>query len=238
MNLIMLDIDGTLTQSYEYDREIFGHAIAEVLGCPPFEADLSGYVDKTSLGVTREAIQRLTGSSPGSEQIEEVKRRVLQHLRKMHRESPGNFSEVPGASRFLGRLRKFDEAKIAIATGCWHSEALFKLSASGLCIDGIPIATSDDNRDRMKIMEIASERARGFYACPGFEQIVYLGDGPWDLQASRSLGYGFVGIGPRVQGLKDSAGFHWHQDYLEIEAVFASIAVALRLQTPPPGSLS
>ena len=32
MNLVMLDIDGTLTQSYDYDREIFGVAIAEVLG--------------------------------------------------------------------------------------------------------------------------------------------------------------------------------------------------------------
>ena len=64
MNLVMLDIDGTLTQSYEYDQEIFGLAIAEVLGCPPVDADLNGYVDKTSTGVTQEAIRRITGRSP------------------------------------------------------------------------------------------------------------------------------------------------------------------------------
>jgi len=64
MNLVMLDIDGTLTQSYEYDREIFGLAIAEVLGCPPIDADLNGYVDKTSTGVTQEAIRRITGKVP------------------------------------------------------------------------------------------------------------------------------------------------------------------------------
>ena len=228
MNLVMLDIDGTLTQSYEYDREIFGLAIAEMLGCPPVDADLNGYVDKTSLGVTLEAISRLTGRSPKEDEIEEVKRRVLRHLERMYRESPGNFGEVPGASRFLERLRKLDGAAIAIATGCWRSEALFKLRASGLSVDGIPMATSDDNRDRKRIMEIAAGRAQDFYACPGFERVVYLGDGLWDLQTSRSLGYSFIGIGPRVQTLKDSEAFRWHPNFLEIEAVLASIVAALK----------
>jgi len=229
MNLVMLDIDGTLTQSYDYDREIFGLAIAEVLGCPPVDADLNGYVDKTSTGVTLEAIRRLTGRKPEAEQFEEVKRRVLWHLDRMYRESPGAFSEVPGASRFLERLRKLDGAGIAIATGCWLSEAQFKLRASGLNVDGIPLATSDDNRNRMRIMEISSEKARGVYACPAFVRVVYLGDGPWDLQASRSLGYGFVGIGPRAQALEGGEAGCWHQDFMEIEAVLASIAAALKL---------
>jgi phosphoglycolate phosphatase-like HAD superfamily hydrolase len=228
MNLVMLDIDGTLTQSYEYDREIFGRAIAGVLGCPPVDADLNGYVDKTSIGVTLEAIRRLTGRSPKAEQIEEVKRRVRRYLKKMYQESPQTFSEVPGASRFLERLRKLDGVGIAIATGCWHSEALFKLRASNLNVDGIPMATSDDDRDRKGIMEIAAGRARGFYSCTGFERVVYLGDGPWDLQASRSLGYGFVGIGSRVQAMKDIEAFHWHMDYIKIEAVLASIGAALK----------
>jgi phosphoglycolate phosphatase-like HAD superfamily hydrolase len=227
MNLVMLDIDGTLTLSYEYDKEIFGIAIAEVLGCPPVDADLKGYVDKTSLGVTLEAILRLTGRSPKAEEIEEVKRKVLRYLEKMYRESPLNFCEVPGASRFLERLRKLERVGIAIATGCWHSEALFKLQASGVTVDGIPMATSDDDRDRQRIMEIAAERAQNFYGCPGFERVAYLGDGPWDLQASRSLGYKFVGIGPRVQALKDLEAFRWHPDYLEIDAVLASVFGAL-----------
>ncbi len=227
MNLVMLDIDGTLTQSYEYDREIFGLVIAEVLGCPPFEADLNAYVDKTSIGVTLEAIQRLTGRSPSAEEIKEVKRRVLHTLEKMYRESPRTFSEVPGAARLLERLRNLDGVGIAIATGCWRSEALFKLRASGLSVDDIPMASSDDDRDRIRIMDIAAGRARDFYTCPAFGRVVYLGDGPWDLQASRSLGYGFVGIGPRVQALMNPETFRWHQDYMDIEAVLASVATVL-----------
>ena len=228
MNLVMLDIDGTLTQSYELDGEIFALAIAEVLGCPPIDVGLSGFVDVTSIGVTIEALQRLLGRNPEAEEIEEVEHKVLQHLERRYQESAGIYREVPGASLFLKRLRKLDGVGIAIGTGCWHSEALFKLWASNLSVDGIPMANSDDDRNRKRIMEIAAERARDFYACPGFKRVVYLGDGPWDLQASRSLGFGFIGIGPRVQALKDSETFRWHQDYLEIEAVLESIAAALK----------
>jgi phosphoglycolate phosphatase-like HAD superfamily hydrolase len=227
MNLVMLDIDGTLTQSYEYDREIFGLAIAQVLGCQPIDADLNGYVDKTSIGVTMEAIQRITGRSPKEKEIEAVKCIVLRRLERMYQESPGIFCEVPGAGHFMERLRSFDGTGIAIATGCWLREALFKLQTSGLTVKGIPLATSDDDRNRMNIMRIAFEKALDFYACPRFEHVVYLGDGPWDLQASHSLDYGFIGIGLRVQALKDTESFYWHPDFLDVDAVLGSIAAVL-----------
>jgi phosphoglycolate phosphatase-like HAD superfamily hydrolase len=227
MNLIMLDIDGTLTQSYDYDREVFGEAIGEVLGCPPVDADLNGYVNKTSLGVTEEAIQRLTGRIPNPGEIEAVKRGVLQRLQGLYAATPGIFSQVPGAALLLERLGRFDGAGLAIATGCWHSEALFKLGSSGLDVGGIPMATSDDDRDRQRIMEIAVRRALDFYAVPSFERVVYLGDGPWDLQFSRLLGYAFIGIGQRVRELLPPETGRWHPDYLEIEAVLASVAAAL-----------
>jgi phosphoglycolate phosphatase-like HAD superfamily hydrolase len=178
--------------------------------------------------VTQEAILRLTGRSAGSGAIEEVKRRVLLRLQSMYAQTPGIFSEVPGAALLLERLRKFERAGLVIATGCWHSEALFKLQASGLNVDGIPMATSDDDRDRQKIMEIAVRRAMDFYACSGFERVVYIGDGPWDLQFSRLLGYAFIGIGQRVRELIPSGAGHWHHDYLDIEAVLASVAAALQ----------
>jgi phosphoglycolate phosphatase-like HAD superfamily hydrolase len=228
MNLVMLDIDGTLTQSYEYDREIFGLAIGEVLGRQPVDADLNSYVDKTSTGVTVEAIRRATGRSPEVGEIEQVKNNVLRRLKNLYQESPSVFSEVPGAAYFLEQLRGLDGAVIAIATGCWLSEAQFKLQASGLLVDGIPLATSDDDRNRKNIMQIACENALDFYACSRFEKVVYLGDGPWDLQASHALGYGFIGIGSRIQSEKDAEEFFWHQDFLEVDAVLASLAALLK----------
>ncbi len=228
MNLVILDIDGTLTQSYEYDRVIFRLAISEVIGCNPVDVDLESYVNTTSLGVTLEAFERIIRRSAKAEEIEDVKRRVLWHLERMFQESPGIYIEVPGASRFLERLKRLDGAGIAIATGGWLSEALFKLRVSGLTVNGIPMATSDDHKDRKRIMGIAVERAKNYYACPGFKDVVYVGDGPWDMHASHALGYGFIGIGPRLEALKDKGSIVWHEDFLEIEAVFASFAAFLR----------
>ena len=228
MNLVMLDIDGTLTQSYEYDQDIFSLAIAEVLGCGPVNADLNGFIDKTSTGVTQEAIRHMTGMSPMTGQIERVKRNVLGRLERLHKESPETFCEVPGARLFLERLRSLDETGLAIATGCWRDEALFKLNASGLSVAGIPLATSEDDLKRTRIMQIAVEKARDFYNCPGFEEVVHLGDGPWDLQEARGLGFGFIGIGPRVQALQTTLAIHWHPDFLKLEAVLASVAAELR----------
>jgi phosphoglycolate phosphatase-like HAD superfamily hydrolase len=228
MNLVMLDIDGTLTQSYEYDQEIFGLAIAEVIGCPPVNADLNAYIDKTSTGVTREAIRRITGMSPTPDQIAEVKCNVLMRLEKMYQQSPKAFNEVPGATLFLERLRNLAGVGIVVATGCWASEAIFKLRASGLNTAGIPMATSDDDGNRKRILQIAVEKAQAFYTCPGFERVVYLGDGPWDLQEAQALGDRFIGIGPRLQALQGTQNFPWHRDYMEIKAVLASIAATLK----------
>jgi phosphoglycolate phosphatase-like HAD superfamily hydrolase len=224
MNLVMLDIDGTLIQSYEYDRDVFGAVIGEVLGGLSVDADLNGYMNKTSLGVTEEAIRSATGRNPEEREIEEVKYKVMARFEKMSREFPNLFSQVPGAAGFLERLRGLEGAGIAIATGCWLEEARFKLRASGLSIDGLPIATSSDDRNRIRIMTQATEKARQSYGCAGFERTVYFGDGPWDLQASHSLGYEFIGIGPRVQELKETGSIHWHPDFLDLRAVFDSIA--------------
>ncbi len=78
-------------------------------------------------------------------------------------------------------------------------------------------------------MEIAAGRARDFYDCSKFERVVYLGDGSWDLQASRDLGYSFIGIGSRIQALMEQENLGWYQDFLEGEAVLASIAKELML---------
>ena len=227
MNLVMLDIDGTLTQSYEYDKEVIGTAIGQVLSSAPVDADLNGYVDKTSLGVTREAIRGQTGRNPKAGEVEEVKRRVLESLEKMYRESPEIFRQVPGAAVFVQQLRSLKGVGIAIATGCWRSEALFKLAASGVNVEGIPMATSDDDQDRQRIMEISEKRAKDFHDPSGFKRVVYVGDGAWDVQAAHTLGYGFVGIGPRLQAIAEQEGFRWHKDFTDVEEVLASIRAAL-----------
>jgi phosphoglycolate phosphatase-like HAD superfamily hydrolase len=227
MNLVLFDIDGTLTQSFEYDREVFTLALADVIRSRNIDTDLEAYAATTSAGVTKEAFRRALGRDPSTEELAEVERRVLWHLEQRYRTSPGAFIEIPGASGCVAQLRRLDGVAVAIATGCWSREAAFKLQSSGFRLGGIPMATSDDAELRERIMEIAAEKALGAYGCSTFDRIVSLGDGLWDLRASRSLGYGFVGIGGRLHALKDAGAKHLHPDYLDFDAVLASITAAL-----------
>lgn len=215
MKLVMLDIDGTLTQSYDYDQEIFGRAIGDVLGSPPIDANLDGYKNKTSLGVTQEAIRRTIGRDAKRWEIEEVKRLVLLYLQRSYQKTPEIFVEIPGAKPFLNHLLLLDGVGVAIATGCWLQEAIFKTHASGLEITRIPMATSDDHIERVKIMAIAADKAKTYYQSSGFENIVYIGDGPWDMQFSCQLGYSFIGIGPRVHVKNGPETINWHPDFLK-----------------------
>jgi phosphoglycolate phosphatase-like HAD superfamily hydrolase len=223
MNLVMFDIDGTLTKSYEYDQEIFARAISDVTGVEFSDTEWHSYAYITSSGVTPEAICRATGRTATNSQVKEVELRVLTYLEQRLHNSPSDFMEVPGASMFIKRLRNLDNTAIAIATGCWHSEAMFKLGASALDIRGITLATGDDNKSREEIMTISAERALTASGVSQFESIVYFGDGIWDLEASRSLDYGFVGIGEHLNALRNAGAELCHEDYTNLDEVLSSL---------------
>jgi phosphoglycolate phosphatase-like HAD superfamily hydrolase len=60
------------------------------------------------------------------------------------------------------------------------------------------------------------------YGVQAFDTVTYVGDGMWDLKASKKLGYHFIGIGfnnNRVQMLKEGA-LHVFSDFRDQEAFF------------------
>ena len=67
---------------------------------------------------------------------------------------------------------------------------------AGLGAFGFPLATADDAHDRADIMRIALGRLGA-----DFNSITYYGDGPWDQDASRRLGWNFVAVGPVLGGI-------------------------------------
>lgn len=58
------------------------------------------------------------------------------------------------------------------------------------------MASCSDAVSRVDIMRIAEKRALGGRRAA---RRTYFGDRPWDLRASRELGYGFVAIGDGVE---------------------------------------
>jgi hypothetical protein len=64
-------------------------------------------------------------------------------------------------------------------------------------VNGVPLISSDDHFERPQIMLFALGQLNGV-----FQTITYYGDGHWDAVAAKALGWDFVPVGSKLNGLK------------------------------------
>ena len=81
----------------------------------------------------------------------------------------------------------------------------------------VAMATCDDSLSREEIMEIASERACQRAGISGFQKGVYFGDGEWDFEAARNIGFDFIGIdnSNRKEAIIKHGGKHVFDDFTD-----------------------
>jgi len=191
----ILDIDGTMIPSGELDNRCYWQAMSDILGASDEPADLKEFQNVTDTGILQEWHTRKFGSEPGPSVLAAVRERFLQLTRRAAADEPACFRPLPGIEKWI-RVQQSRGGCLGIATGGWRSTADFKLKVSGLERFGMPIASSDDAASRTGIMQIALQRvlsqARETREHAG---VTYIGDGLWDLAASRRLGWNFIGIG-------------------------------------------
>lgn len=193
---VILDIDGTLLESNRVDGELFVEAIERVLGPVRFRETWEAYGNVSDSGILAEVL-RDNGLQDDGTLSRAVKQCFLESLDK-HIRAQGPFEEIRGARNFVACLEAAPDCAWAYATGSWAASAELKLRSAGFPFDGVPLASSDDARERCRIMEIALQRLGGT-----FEDAVYFGDGQWDRKAAGSLGWRFVPVGTALSGLMD-----------------------------------
>lgn len=202
MHAVIFDIDGTLLHSAAVDDALYRQAVRAVLGEVRLRQTLHEYPFVTDAGVLQ---QILSDNDIRSEQrlFEEI-RALFVDLLRAHVNEHGPFEEIPGATKLLQFLRNSSEHAVAMATGGWRQSAELKLSSAGIDFSDIPLATANDHHERTGIMEIALQSLGG-----AFTSVTYYGDGPWDRDACRALGWEFVAVGPELGGLETYHGLNW-----------------------------
>ncbi len=193
MHLVMFDVDGTLADSNGFDGELFAQAVREIIGVE-LDQTWQSYRHITDTGVLTEILARNEMSD--ERLIGTVKERFVSLVREYLGDTADPIEEIRGAAALVSRLASTDGISLAIATGGWRETAELKLATAGIDVSGIPIPTSSDAMERIRIMELAEERATG--GSP-FAKRTYFGDANWDQRACAELGYSFVAVGNAVE---------------------------------------
>lgn len=194
MHLVMFDIDGTLTRTDWIDEVCYVAAVSEVLSVADIDTDWTRYPHVTDSGI----LQHIAHSALGRALIEGEMERVCHCFRQRLEDAfqePESCLPVEGGPAMLRQLAEQRDQAVALATGGWETTARLKLERAGYETADIPLASSNDACSREEIMRIAEQRARDRYGVPGFETILYIGDGVWDARAAANLGWRFLGVG-------------------------------------------
>jgi phosphoglycolate phosphatase-like HAD superfamily hydrolase len=192
MKLVVFDIDGTLIQSHPQEVACFEAAIQSVLGIADINRDVQSYQHVTDSGILKECVSNALGRFPTDIEIAAVETEYLAAFSNIIMDDP--IQPIAGVHSFIEMLQTMPDVVLAIATGSHYRSALLKLSHVHPSLCDIPMGTSSDSDIRTTIMEIALKKAKETYTRSHFNQIIYIGDGPWDVKAVKHLQWGFIGI--------------------------------------------
>ena len=222
MNLVMFDIDGTLTATTGVDAQCFVQAVNDLFNIKDVDTDLTSYKNVTDQGIAAEIIQRNTGRVATEKQLTGLKRHFVKLLREEAFSNPTLFYPVEGAGEILEELARHRDMEISLATGGWKESALLKLEAAGLDTKNLPMATSSDALSREEIMILSEERAQKAYNINSFDSVVYVGDGVWDVRSAHSVGYHFLGVGTDdgATRLREEGAVHIIPDFTDRREIF------------------
>lgn len=191
MNIIF-DIDGTLVESNEFDSALYMRAVEEILGRVHMHDDWNMYKDVTDSGILRQIILD-NNIALTEETIDKVRSRFSELVSNHLAKSP--CMPVTGAIEAIDSISENCENAYGLATGGWLHTANMKLQSASIDVTGIPFYSADSHHERTKIMKKCCQSMT-----KDQEKVVYVGDGPWDMEAAWKLGWGFVGIGERLRG--------------------------------------
>jgi len=137
MHHVMLDIDGTLVQSYQFDEACYLAAVKEVID-HDIDNNWSKYPHVSDAGILNHLLQQLDLLDQREVLQAKIKTAFIQrvgHYLNQHAAMP-----VKGANEFINELRKQTNVTLSIATGGWYETAKMKLLSAKIDTQGIPVA--------------------------------------------------------------------------------------------------
>jgi phosphoglycolate phosphatase-like HAD superfamily hydrolase len=232
MNLVMFDMDGTLTDSFALDANCYVLAIEQALGLTSVVTDWESYAHASSSYCLEQIVRTARGHAPTAAESRAVQQRMIELMSDLHASHGRGTGEIPGAAACVEALQAAGYA-VSIATGDWESTARHKLTNARIPFEALPAAFCEVSHVRTDIMRASLARASAHHGGIEFERIVYIGDGAWDVKACREIRWPLVGIGQgnHATRLKSLGTSHVLPDFTDHAAFLRALD-----ETTVPGS--
>jgi phosphoglycolate phosphatase-like HAD superfamily hydrolase len=226
MNLILLDIDGTLVDSLPLENKFFPQAVCEGLGLRRIKTDWESFANPTDSGIIREVMREEMGKLCHPDDIEKCKERFIELLSGHLDQEPAAIPPIPGAHQFIEHLEDSENFMFGVATAGWRFTAELKLTAAGFDFDEWILYSCCDYEYKKEAMKAAHQDARQKYG-KDFESIVYIGDARSDMRLANELGYHFLGRGEEY-ATSNIWGVEGIRDFVDIRLVEGKIRRAIQ----------
>jgi phosphoglycolate phosphatase-like HAD superfamily hydrolase len=201
----IFDIDDTLVESSDFDSACYISAVRDVLGEVHIHDDWSEYKNVTDTGILLQIMEENKIQEHG--QIEKVRTRFGE-LITQYLQNGGACRPTEGAICLIDKLLAAEGYEIGFATGGWGHTAKMKLRHAGFNLRNTSLVSSDDSTARVEIMKKCLSVLGD---C--IQRTVYIGDAEWDIQATKTLGWHFIGVGARLKGKCE----FWVEDFSSYE---------------------
>jgi beta-phosphoglucomutase-like phosphatase (HAD superfamily) len=202
-NLIVFDIDGTLTDTVEIHQKAFKKSL-QLIGVEKFNDSFGTYKHHTDSYIAKVIYEFSTKKSFDKS----VNLQFENHLYELICQS--EISEISGSKHIINYIENETDFGICYATGSLYRPANLKLEKIGIDFHPMQLVASDEIEEREKIVEKAIENAKKHYKIEKFDKIISFGDGLWDLKTAKNLSLEFIGIGKTNEEILRKNGMKKH----------------------------
>ncbi len=211
-NLIVLDIDDTLTSSEKKHTDALVFAMYQ-MGIKSVDTDWRNYANATDSYIVKRNYERAFQKEFSIELLENFEKVMTSHFITYP-----DSKEVLGAKKSVDFFEKETNYGVCFATGSLLQPALLKLQQAGISFAEEVLETSNGIYTREGIVSSAIAKAKKYYNVSDFDQIISFGDGLWDVTTAKNLGLHFVGVNNRnLEDFKQQNVLYHIEDWTDFD---------------------
>ena len=194
MNLIVFDVEGTLTVKNPTDRICFQEVAQMLLKCNLGEFDFSSEAHSTDTELVCDLWNTFKKRNPTQDEFKAFQDAYLERLKFHYVRGNLVYKPMPGAKELLRSLVTSPNWRFILTSSTWTVAAEFKIKAAGFYTRYYHVRGSEDKMNYEDVISSAIERAETIYKESKFKRTVYIGDDLPSLKACSNLQIPYMGM--------------------------------------------